>query len=74
MEGVSKEDMRDLERQTGQLKNINNKVHELNDELDHSNSIMSRIMKKENRNKVMIGVFSIAILLIFGLIMYFKFA
>ena len=40
------------------LKVVNNKVHNLNDNLDDSNSIITRIMKKENRNKLIIEVFS----------------
>ena len=52
------------------LKVVNNKVHNLNDNLDDSNSIITRIMKKENRNKLIIAVFSIIILIIFGVILY----
>lgn len=74
MEGVSLGVMRDLDRQTGQLRNINSKVGDMNQELDFSKSILGRIMKRENRNKIIIGVVVVIIGLIFILILYFTIA
>ena len=74
MEGVSMHIMHDLDHQTNQLKIIHSKTNEMSGELEESNSIMGRIMKRENRNKVIIGVFSFIIVLAFILILYFKLA
>lgn len=62
--------MNDLDRNNQMLKGVNEKVYHLNKNLDNSNSIMTRILKKENRNKLIIAGFSILILTIFSIILY----
>ena len=74
MENISIEVMRNLEHNTNNMKGINSKVGDMNVELDHSQSIMTRILKKENRNKVVIAIFSILLFIVFGIILYFKFS
>ena len=73
-EGISLGVMRDLNHQTGKLKIITDKVGEMNQEIDESNTIMSRITKNENRNKIIIGVIAIITVLAIILILYFNLA
>jgi hypothetical protein len=72
IENSSKEVMKDLERQTGDLKNIGNKVGEMNVSLNASNALISRMMSRENRNKALIGIFSVTLVTLFVLILYTK--
>ncbi len=74
MEGVGNDIMRDLHGQTDQLKDITGNVGNMNMELEQSNSIMGRIMKIENRNKIIIAAVAIVILIGLILILYFKLA
>ena len=62
--------MNGLEHNNGMLKGVNSKVNDLNNNLDDSNNILARIMKKENRNKLMIVGFVIILLTAFSLILY----
>jgi hypothetical protein len=73
MENVSIEVMRQLDINNNSLRGINSRVVDLNAELDGSKSIMGRIMKKENRNKVLIIGFSFILLVVFLIILYLKF-
>ena len=68
MENISIEVLRNLDHNTQNMKGINSKVSDLTTELDYSSSIMGRILKKENRNKVIIAVFSIVLFILFDLI------
>ena len=74
MEGISHGIMRDLDHHTGKIRIITGGLGEMGGELEQSNSIMGRILKRENRNKVIIGVFSVIVILAFILIIYFKLA
>jgi hypothetical protein len=62
--------MNGLEQNNQMLKGVNNKVSNLNNNLDNSNSIMTRILRKENRNKLVIAGFSVLLLTIFSIILY----
>lgn len=62
--------MNDLDRNNQMLKGVNEKVYHLNKNLDNSNSIMTRILKKENRNKLIIAGFSVLVFTIFSVILY----
>jgi len=66
--------MTDLEDQTGKLQNINRNVVDISEELHHSGSIMRRILRRENRNKLLLGLFGIMILIIFIIILFVKLA
>ena len=72
MEHVSIGIMGGLHENNQKLTGVNAKVGDLNGELDNSNGIMTRILKKENRNKLVIAGFSIALILAFIIIIYFK--
>jgi hypothetical protein len=72
IENTSKVVMRDLERQTGELKSIGAKVGELSGTLNTSNNLISRMISRENRNKALLGVFSVTLVTLFVLILYTK--
>ncbi len=72
-ESISKNVMVDLENQTLQIKNTKIQVGELNKSLETSGNIITRIMNRENRNKAIIGVFSVTLLSIFILMLFSKF-
>ena len=62
--------MNNLERNNEIIRGVNSRVVGLNDNLDNSNSIMGRILKKENRNKLVIAGFSVLVLTVFSVILY----
>lgn len=62
--------MNGLERNNEMIRGVNTKVANLNNNLDNSNSIMGRILKKENRNKLIIAGFSVVLLTVFSVILY----
>ena len=72
LENVSIEVMKQLDTNNNNLRGINSRVLDLNGELDNSQSIMRRIMKKENRNKLLIVIFSILLLGVFCFVIYLK--
>jgi hypothetical protein len=72
MEHVSIGIMSGLHENNQKLTGVNTKVGTLNSELNMSNGIMTRILKKENRNKLIIGGFSVALILAFIFIIYYK--
>ena len=72
LENVSIEVMKQLDTNNNNLRGINSRVLDLNGELDNSQSIMGRIMKKENRNKLLIVIFSILLLGVFCFVIYLK--
>jgi hypothetical protein len=63
---------RELHSQTEKMGGIKEKLNSMNDEIDNSNSIIRRMMRRENRNKAIIAVFSIGLIIVFLIIMYFK--
>lgn len=73
MENVSIGIMKDLEKQTNQIKDINSNINELNTEISSSNNIITRIMNRENRNRTLIGFFSVTLVTLFVLILYTKY-
>lgn len=74
MEGISNGIKRDLHGQTEQLRRIHGSLGDMNQEIDQSGTIMARILKRENRNKVIIGLFSIIAIIVFIVIIYLKLA
>ncbi len=61
-----------LHENNQKLTGVNTKVTTLNSELNMSHGIMTRILKKENRNKLIIAGFSVALILAFIFIIYYK--
>ena len=54
MDSIGLEVIKDLKKQTDQLKHIQDKNDSLLVTIDESNGIMTRMFKRENRNKVII--------------------
>ena len=65
IESTTNNVMFDLEHQSQQLKTTNLKVNNLNTSIEASNSIITKIMNRENRSKAVIGVFSVTLLTFF---------
>jgi hypothetical protein len=72
MEHVSIGIMNGLNENNQKLAGANTKVGSLIGGLDESNNIMSRILKKENRNKLVIAGFSVLLTFAFIFIIYSK--
>jgi len=72
MEHTSIKIMEGLDHNNNSLKGINSKVNGLNDQLEDSSSIMGRMLKKENRNKLIIAAFTFFIVSAFIIIVFFK--
>jgi hypothetical protein len=73
IESMSTEVMKELESQSNQLRGIKSKVNFIDQNVDQSNNLINRMMKRENRNKILIYIFALSLLIVFCLIMYFKF-
>ena len=65
MENISKNVMTDLESQTQILSATQTKLMSLNTVIENSSSVIYKIINKENRNKALVGVFSVTILTLF---------
>ena len=63
---------KELHFQTIKMQNVNENTVKMNKELGTSNSLLRGMMKRENRNKIMIGVFSFAFVLLFVFIFILK--
>jgi hypothetical protein len=54
MEGISLEVMKQMEHQTNQMKHINLKVNDLNDNIDDSDKLINLMTRRSYRTKFMI--------------------
>jgi hypothetical protein len=70
MENISENIKSDLYRQSDDIRLINNKVANLNNNIDTSNSLIKRMTTRGNTNKKMIALFSFALICMFVLILY----
>ena len=73
IESLSVQVMGDIQSQTNQMRDIQLKVEEVDESLNYSNSLMDRMLKRAYRNRVIIMIFIITLVIAFCLIMYFKF-
>lgn len=73
MESLSIETAKELNSHTEQIRSVKDKLSEINGEINSSNSLISRMLRRENRNKIVLLMFCIAFILIFLTIVYFKF-
>jgi hypothetical protein len=73
IENTSKNIMFDLENQSHQLKITNLKVNNLNKSIESSNSVISKMLNRENRSKAVIGVFSVTLLTFFLFVLSSRF-
>jgi len=70
LENISKNVMVDLENQTEKLSSINTKINLLNASIGTSTSLISKIMNREYRHKLFIGIFSATLVTLFIMILY----
>lgn len=72
VESVSVEVMRQLDNQTNQMKIIESKVNNMNNNIDESDSLLNKIMRMENRNKLIVTIFFTLIILVILSLLFFK--
>jgi hypothetical protein len=72
MEHVSIEICKDLNKQTEVMKGVQHKLTDVNKEIRNSNSLISRMMRREHRNRAIITIFSVGFIMTFLVILYFK--
>ena len=65
IESVGKEIGRDMDKQGGQMRAMKDKVFQMNEQIDSSDSLMSKMMKRQNRNKIIIGIGAVILLALF---------
>ena len=65
MENMSGNILGDLSNQSNQMKNVSSKIGLINDDIDTSNSILGKMFKRQGRDKRIIIIFGIILLLIF---------
>lgn len=73
IENTGKNIMTNLNTQNDQIRSVRDNIKGLNGEIDESNGIISRMLRRENRNKLIIIIFSVILVIIFILIIMFKF-
>lgn len=73
IENTGKNIMTNLNMQNDQMRSVRDNIKALNGEIDESNGIVSRMLRRENRNKLIIILFSVIIAIIFILIVFYKF-
>lgn len=71
MESVSIDVMRNLDKQSDQMKIVGNKIVDLNSEIDQSQDLINRMLRRENRNKIIIILFTLSLVLILILYLFF---
>jgi hypothetical protein len=72
MEHVSIDICKDLNKQTEAMKGVGHKLTDMNREIRSSNSLISRMMRREHRNRAIITIFSVGFVMTFLVILYFK--
>jgi hypothetical protein len=72
MENVSIEISRDLNSQSEKMRNIGTKVNETNHELTVSSGLITRMMRLQRRNKIIIALFSVGLITTFLVILFVK--
>ena len=73
IENTGKNIMTNLNTQNDQMRSVRDNIKGLNGEIDESNGIISRMLRRENRNKLIIIIFFVILVIIFILIVMYKF-
>ena len=73
IENTGKNIMTNLNTQNDQMRSVRDNIKVLNGEIDESNGIVSRMLRRENRNKLIIIAFTIILAILFILIVMYKF-
>ena len=71
MENISGNILGDLSNQTNQMKNVSSKIGLINDDIDTSNSILGKMFRRQGRDKRIMIIFGLILILIFlGTLVY----
>jgi len=73
IENVSYDIMLNLDKQSNQMKTARENLFHLNSKVDKSDSLVTRMLQRENRNKMYIILLSIVLITLFILFLFFKF-
>jgi hypothetical protein len=73
IEKVSLDVMNDLHGQSNQMKGINVKISDMNENIDKSDSLLSKMLKRENRNKLLLYGIGLILLIILCFVLIVKF-
>ena len=65
MENMSGNILGDLNNQSSQMKNVSSKIGLINDDIDTSNNILGKMFSRQGRDKKIIIIFGVILLLIF---------
>ena len=65
MENMSGNILGDLNNQSNQMKNVSSKIGLINDDIDTSNNILGKMFSRQGRDKKIIIIFGVILLLIF---------
>ena len=65
MENMSGNILGDLNNQSSQMKNVSSKIGLINDDMDSSNNILNKMFTRQKRDKKIIIIFGVILLLIF---------
>ena len=65
MENMSGNILGDLNNQTNQMKGVSSKIGLINDDIDTSNSILGKMFRRQGRDKKIIIICGITLMLIF---------
>ena len=66
MENMSGNILGDLNNQSNQMKNVSSKIGLINDDIDTSNNILGKMFSRQGRDKKIIIIFGVILLLIFS--------
>jgi len=72
MENISIDIAKDLILQTENIKSVKGKIMDLNQEISTSNTLITKMVSREYKNKRLLFMFIVAFVLIFLAIVYFK--
>ena len=65
MENMSGNILGDLNNQSSQMKNVSSKIGLINEDIDTSNGILTKMFSRQNRDKKIIIIFGVILLLAF---------
>jgi len=71
-EKMSFDIMLNLDQQGNQLRGIRENVLSMNNTVDHSNSLLNQMLKRQHRNKIMVYALCAFLVILFIFIIYYK--
>jgi t-SNARE complex subunit (syntaxin) len=73
MENIGNNVSRELNKQGDQIKTMNDQVFQMNSEIDSSETLVAKMMKRQHRNKMILVLSSILFVIIFIILILLKF-